>query len=289
MRLWRYINYLIPPLFYVIYKKIRGPYKEKKIQNSVVDNCLTGPFSSWEEAIKSSTGYDDDIILQKTKNALLKVKSGEAVYERDSVIFDDFQYSWPLLAGLMWAATQSEGQLNVLDFGGSLGSTYFQNKKFLDKLPEVQWNVVEQPKHVEMGKCFFQDNILKFYYTVEEYLKENTPNAVVLGGILQYLENPHFVFSQILEFSLNCIILDRTPIWNEDKDILCVQHVSPKIYSARYPSWIFSKKNFINSIQKNDYEIVVMFKNDDKLPGPVEFDYYGMILSRKKDSVMKKS
>ena len=73
----------------------------------------SGNYTSWAEAQKVSTGYDSQAILEKVKDALLKVKNGEAVYERDSVIFDEIQYSWPLLAGLMWIAAQSGGELNI--------------------------------------------------------------------------------------------------------------------------------------------------------------------------------
>jgi putative methyltransferase (TIGR04325 family) len=74
--------------------------------------------------VEASTGYDSEIILEKTRDALLKVKNGEAAYERDSVLFDEIQYAWPLLTSLMWVAAQAKGILNVLDFGGSLGTTY---------------------------------------------------------------------------------------------------------------------------------------------------------------------
>ena len=70
-------------------------------------------------------------ILDKVLAATLKVKQGQAVFERDSVLFDEIEYSWPLLAGLMWAAASNGGKLNVLDFGGALGSSYYQNRKFL--------------------------------------------------------------------------------------------------------------------------------------------------------------
>jgi len=48
-----------------------------------------------EEAMELSTGYDSERILGKVRDSLLKVKRGEAVYERDSVLFDKVQYSWP--------------------------------------------------------------------------------------------------------------------------------------------------------------------------------------------------
>ncbi|HRP59240.1 MAG TPA: hypothetical protein PK833_02995, partial [Vicingus sp.] len=54
----------------------------------------TGNYKSWEEAQKKCSGYDSEIIFNRVKNALLKVKSGEAVFERDSVIFYKIQYSF---------------------------------------------------------------------------------------------------------------------------------------------------------------------------------------------------
>ncbi|MBN2143137.1 MAG: glycosyltransferase, partial [Candidatus Aureabacteria bacterium] len=68
----------------------------------------SGNYPSWEAALHDSKGYDSPDIFTKLKTASLKVKSGEAVYERDSVLFDKIEYSWPLLAGLMWIASQKE-------------------------------------------------------------------------------------------------------------------------------------------------------------------------------------
>lgn len=41
--------------------------------------------------------------------ATLKVKRGEAVFERDSVLFDEIQYSWPVTAALI-----RNGRLHLL-------------------------------------------------------------------------------------------------------------------------------------------------------------------------------
>jgi putative methyltransferase (TIGR04325 family) len=242
--------------------------------------CLRGNYSSWSEAVHASTGYDSDVILQKTKDALVKVKIGEAVYERDSVLFDEIQYSWPLLAGLMWAAARSGGRLNVLDFGGSLGSTYFQNHAFLKQLPDVRWSVIEQAEYIRVGKEFFEDDILRFYPTIDDYSAENTPDVVVLSSVLQYLENPYEILSRLLELRSDCIILDRTPFWEGGEDHICVQHVPASIYPASYPIWIFSKNRFLQFIQRNKLNIVAEFEALDKLPGPIELAYRGMIITR---------
>jgi putative methyltransferase (TIGR04325 family) len=142
------IKLFIPPIIVLIYKRL--------LKNDKAAFRLSGShYNSWDQAIANSTGYNSKVILEKTKTALLKVKNGEAVYERDSVLFDHIEYSWPLLSGLMWVAAANGGTLNVLDYGGSLGSTYFQNRTFFSELKSVRCNIVEQPDHVKEGSKYF--------------------------------------------------------------------------------------------------------------------------------------
>jgi len=246
------------------------------------DAGLTGDYSSWEEAKQASTGYDSKIILEKTKESLLKVKRGEATYERDSVLFKDLQYAWPLLAGLMWVAAQSRGRLNVLDFGGSLGSTYYQNRSFLGNLPEIQWNIIEQPAHVKVGKEYFEDEVLKFFPNIEICLSETKPNVILLSSVLQYLESPYDMLNKLLDLPSDYVIIDRTPFWDGSTDRLGVQQVPPSIYPASYPCWIFSEQNFLKYIQNRNFEIVAEFQSLDMLKAPVHTVWKGMILERKK-------
>ncbi|MEW6400637.1 MAG: methyltransferase, TIGR04325 family [Chloroflexota bacterium] len=241
---------------------------------------LAGNYTSWSEALADSTGYDAEIILKSAKDALLRVRKGEAVYERDTVLFDEIQYSWPLLAGLMWAAADTGGALNVLDFGGSLGSTYFQNRAFLAGLREVRWNIVEQALQVAVGKECFEDDQLKFYPDVDACTAATKPHVILLCSVLQYLPDPYDRLDQLLSLPCEHLIIDRTPFWDGSTDRLCVQHVPSKIYSASYPSWIFSAEQFRSHFAAN-WELMAEFDNPDRLPGPIPFAYRGMILHRR--------
>lgn len=264
-----WVKQITPPVVWQLGKKLTSP----------VDTYgLSGNYASWGEALAASTGYDSDLILEKTRVALLKVKNGEAAYERDSVLFDAIEYAWPVLAGLMWVAAQNKGRLNVLDFGGSLGSTYFQNRGFLASLPDVHWNIVEQPKHVEVGKAWFGNEQLHFYTDIASCLAETQPNVVLLSSVLQYLEDPYVILKQILELPSDYVILDKTPFWTGAADRLCLQTVPPEIYPASYPSWIFSQAHFYAHL--GDWQTMVMFDNPDKIRGPVDFAYQGAILVR---------
>lgn len=227
-----------------------------------------GDYDSWEDARKLTTGYENGVILDKVQKASLEVKSGKAVFERDSVVFDEIQYSWPLLAGLMWIAALSKGELNVIDFGGALGSTYFQNRKFLRTLCRVQWNIVEQKHYVDAGKKYFEDDELKFHYNIEDCLDKGVPDTILFSSVIQYIERPYALLKKIKSIGFEFILFDRTSFVFEEKDRLTVQVVGPEIYRSSYPCWFFNKEKFL-SFFNDDYEMIATF---NALAGEIKID-----------------
>ena len=230
------------------------------VKNRIYGCGYFGDYSSWEAAKLKSGSYANPEILRKTRDALRKVKTGQAVYERDSVLFDKVLHSWPLLACLQRVALENKGYLSVLDFGGSLGSSYFQCRAFLPNLDKLEWSVVEQKDHVECGKREFEDDILAFYYNVEECIKTRNPNVILFSSVLQYLEKPYDALSSILNHRINNVIIDRSPFQRGKKDIITVQKVPPKIYDVCYPSWIFSYSKFKAFFIKN-FRLLAEFDN----------------------------
>ena len=212
----------IPPIIIAVLRRLRN-----SSQNQVI---WSGNYKTWEAAQAKCSGYDSDNILERVKNSLLKVKNGEAVYERDSVLFDKIQYNFALLAGLQKAALENGGKLTVLDFGGSLGSSYYQNKAFLSSLKQLTWCIVEQPHFVACGKEFFEDDNLKFFNTIEECLEKISPNVLLLSSVLQYLETPYEWIEKFIGLNIPYIIIDRTAFIEEEHDILSIQKVSDKIF-----------------------------------------------------------
>ncbi|MGL5871922.1 MAG: TIGR04325 family methyltransferase [Xenococcaceae cyanobacterium] len=256
----------IPPVIVKAYQKNNRRYG------------FFGDYSSWEEAVKDSTGYDSDLILNKVRDSMLKVKEGKAVYERDSVLFDRIEYSFPVLAGLLKIATANDGKLSVLDFGGSLGSSYYQCKEFLSDLKELKWSVVEQNKFVECGKEIFENENLKFYGDINNCLKNEKPDAVLLSCVIQYLESPYSFIKNLLTLNFQYIIFDRTPFINLDRDLLTVQKVPPDIYSASYPAWFFNENKFLSYFPEK-YNLFLEFDGFDRVN--IESEFKGFIFKLK--------
>jgi len=253
---------LIPPIISYIYKKIKKSINNKNKNDRLkkyLEHGWYAGFKSYEEVKKISEGYDADVILRKCSCSLLKVKNGEAVYERDSVLFDKIQYSYPLLTSLIWIASKSGNKLDIIDFGGSLGSSYFQNYRMLSHLDSVKWNIVEQENFIVEGKKNFQDNNLKFYFTIKDCLKENKPNAILFSSVIQYIENPYMFLDNILAYNFEYIIFDLTGFVESQEDILTLQVVPETIYNANYPCRFFNEEKFKN-IFLEKYDLIIDFE-----------------------------
>lgn len=204
-----------------------------------------GDYSSWDKVSAEADGYEKDTILNKTRDSLLKVKSGEAVYERDSVIFDQKEYPFAIISFLTLSASLKKKPLHVLDFGGSLGSTYYQVKELLT--PEIcaSWNVVEQDHYVAAGKADFEDDVLQFFTSIEACLAEKQVDFVLLSSSVQYLEKPHAFLKKLVDFNFDFLCFDRTAFNTAPYDRLTLQIVPPEIYQASYPAWFFYKEAFL--------------------------------------------
>jgi len=243
-----YLKDFLPPLIIKLYKKHRTKFG------------WFGNYSTWASAQSFSIGYDSNIILEKVKTNLLKVKNGEAIYERDSVIFDHIEYSWPLLTSLLWISSQNSNRLNLIDFGGSLGSSYFQNRFFLKHLKSLKWNIIEQSNFVDCGKMHFENETLNFFYDIKTALIDNNPNCLLFSSTLQYIENPYELLDGLLNNNLEYIVFDLTSFLIKDEpDRITIQKIPPSIYRASYPCWFFNKNKFIEYFAQHGYKCVVEF------------------------------
>ncbi len=252
----RFIVSLTPPV-------ITDWYRRRSIRNRKFG--FMKEYKTWQEARAHATGYDSDIITEKVFKAALQVRNGTAVYERDSTILTHIKHSWHLLASLLWVASRNENRLNLLDFGGSLGTSYFQNRSFLGHLKELRWNIVEQKKFFDYGKEYFEDEHLKFYPNIAEYARGNKPDAVLLSSSLQYIEKPYAVLEEIMRLQPKYVIFDKIPfLASSNEDHMVVQKVSPSIYDASYPCWVFGIDKFMSFFRKQNYRLVEQINHDQR-------------------------
>lgn len=228
-----------------IFKKYLRDYKSNRV------NWCSGPYDNWKDATKNSRGYDQNNILEKVYNSSKLVKLGLIPYERDSVLFKEVKYNNNIV-DIFNKINFTQNKLSILDFGGALGSSYFQNRDILKNKFNFKWGIVEQENYVKLGIEEFSDEILSFFYNISDCVKTLAPNVALFGSSIQYLEDPHKIIDEITHSNdIKYLIFDRTPFELNKDDTIVVQNVPKKIYEANYPMRIFSIDKFINKLSFN--------------------------------------
>jgi putative methyltransferase (TIGR04325 family) len=239
MKIKYIIKQLLPPFVLDLVRKLSNPN----------NGGFKRSFKSWNDALSNGTTYNTNEVFWKTLNAARLVRDGKAAYERDSVIFDKVQYDLNLLSSLLLIAN-IQNKLNVVDFGGALGTSFRQNKKFLDILQiQKKWAVVEQSEFVRIGKSEFQTDTLVFLESLSEVNFD--VDVVLLGGSLCYIEHAYRVLDEIKNLSPKSILIVRTPFSDLSDDEISLQVVPKSIYDASYPIWTFSESKLLDYLSDN--------------------------------------
>ena len=255
-----------------------------------IDHCEHGWFDtdlSWDEIVTKYGSYSNDNIVNSCINSLLKVKNNEYPYERDSVVFNKIEYCWPLVSFLLMIGSENNSQINVIDFGGSLGSSYFQNRQIFKYVKKVSWAVVEQKKFVENGNELFADQSLSFFYDLSSALQKTNSKSIIISSAIQYIENFEELIRQIINCDFSWIFIDRTGFSNQnDLKRLTIQKVPKQIYEAVYPCWFFNYEKFVELFAEK-YDLFGEFESYcDKnitVNGKEKVNYKGLILKRKNE------
>jgi putative methyltransferase (TIGR04325 family) len=239
---------------------------------------LDDSVGDWKCAEEMSSGYDSALIVNQVLTATREVLRGEVAFERDGVSFISPEYRWPVLTGLLNVAART-GELRVLDFGGSLGSVFWQHRELLTGL-DLTWSVVEQSGFVSAGQQLEQDSIV-FFDRIDSCVSSQSPNVLLLSSVLQYLSDPTSTLAQLLTPEIDTVIIDRTPMSDSAQNTATLQVVPEHIYSGSYPAWIFSRTWL--------YEQLVGFTVVTEFPGieptgrttsGLNFDWNGLIAQR---------
>ena len=195
-------------------------------------------------------GYDSDPIFEKVSSAALKVRDGEACFERDGYLFYEEEFYLELLSAF-YEIAMVDKQISVIDYGGSFASTYFQNKRKLTQLNvPIRWNIIEQEHFVTFGQEHLESETIHFCRKVEE---AGAYNVVLFSAALQYIENYREILNKIFIASPRYIITDRVTISDENK--VCIERVHEPIYEASYPVYVFAEKDFMQMFTGAGYRL----------------------------------
>ncbi len=217
----------------------------------------SGDYDSWESALMRCTGYDDVDIPQIVLDSILQTKDTEGVYERDSsVIKGEPEFAFDSLEWIKTCARQNK--INVVDFGGSLGSSYFQLKPYLSGY-KISWNVIEQKHFVSLGRKHLESDELKFFSNIIDVERSSECRIFFSSGTLQYLPEPFDALRQLRLSDYEYLIFDRISVLDSEKDRLTIQVVPPSRYKSIYPCWFLSENNFVSKMSTFGFDLIDRF------------------------------
>lgn len=209
---------------------------------------FTGTYPSWQAAAQQGRGYDQASILSRSAQAADAVRNGHAAFDRDGITFPEPLYPYPLIAGILDAALRSNGTLSVIDFGGALGSTYYQCRKWLGAVRSIRWMVVEQDHYVDLGKERYETDELKFERTIADCLAHQ-PTVAVFSSVLQYLPEPEQVLGSVVAAGIPSVLIARTPVIDANETIITVQQVPDNIVASSYPARLSTQRDLLAPLE----------------------------------------
>ena len=223
------------------------------------DNHFEGPQVTWESSHSDVRGYADPHLLDKVLAATLAVRDGDGAFERDSVVMHEPEIHWPLATALGLA--RGAGPIRVLDFGGSLGSLYFQHLELLEVLGLGEWLVVEQQHFVDVGKEHLGSATLTFSADLAGSLKRMKPNLALFSSVLQYVKNYQQSLQAVLDCQVPVISIDRTFLTHKPSGSMWIQRVPKSIYSAQYACWQIPVTALSSMLTDAGYTILAEYEN----------------------------
>jgi putative methyltransferase (TIGR04325 family) len=269
----RYLKAWLPPALVDAYKK-----------RARLGVHFRGDFPDWATAAACAEGYDSAQILDRVRWATQQVVSGKAAGERDSVLFNQKPYPFPVIALLLRAAMENSGHLSVLDFGGALGSSYHQCRDFLGGLHTLNWSIVEQAHYVHAGKLEFESESLRFYEAVSAATQASHPQVVLASGVLQYMSDPGDVLRSFVSSEAEYIVIDRTPIALDGRQVISTQSVPRSINLSSYPLRLFNEDE-LKAPLLSRYDEIASFPAVDGILGygSLKAIFKGFIFKKKKE------
>ena len=212
---------------------------------------LKSIFFTYSDALNYSDGYDNPKIAETLRSNAHHMLNTPKAYVRDGIVFNCGKYSYALLGAIY--AEDKKHDINVLDFGGNLGSLYYQHLEYLRRGIN-KWIVIEQSYLIEITKEFkFDDKLV--YYPVLDYVKDYHFDLIILSSVLPYLEDPYDILNDLLAFHADFVFIDRTYFCDfKAWDFVMIQENLNT--GINYPVWIFNKLKMIQYFELKGYHLV---------------------------------
>lgn len=210
-------------------------------------NVWEGIYPSFRDAPQAGPGFAGEkwraASLSLARDTLAKAERGElldfSLRQRNAVL--------PVVVSII----QSSGKkVRVLDVGGGLGAGYaFLNTALVDRLAEIQYDILEIPEICEIGMSLFGKRagptfLTEFPQTAPQY------DIVYSASALQYIEDWKHFLEQASRMGSDYLLLSDVFISPKESFVTLQNY-----YGSKIPSWFVNEDDLIGLLSKLGYSL----------------------------------
>jgi len=158
---------------------------------------------------------------------------------------------------IFWLGRILTAGSSVLDFGGSVGISYYSFSKHLSFPTGLTWKVCDTPEVVESGRAIAEEEGAANLTFTSEFHDGSGSDILIAAGMLHYVDEPLAALVSRLPEKPKHILVNKTPL----------QSGSPFVTLCNYaghsfiPYHIFNRDAFVESICRLGYELVDEWEN----------------------------
>jgi putative methyltransferase (TIGR04325 family) len=207
-----------------------------------------GVYKSFKDAPSSGPGFNGERWIQ---NALEKINAARQDAQKKGTVLSVTQYReslLPLVAAIVMNAFEG---LKILDFGGGVGSSYYQVLHGLPRTGNFEFHVVEIDALCKVGKEYFTNEPHIFFHSSPPREEGLSFDVVHMGSSLHYCEQWEELLSSLCRYKPRYFLFTDLPAG----DIPTFATVQ-SYYTSKIPVWFFNIDEVIGAMRNQKYHLV---------------------------------
>jgi putative methyltransferase (TIGR04325 family) len=235
------------PLARQLYRHYRELEYERQFAGDEGYGCFRGVYETFEEAILSAPktktiGYDNSELAQEYKQEVELETTVQA-------------YDYPVMLWLNSIFSINSLDISIFDFGGNVGIQFYAYEKYIKYPDNLKWIICDFPEILKAGKELSEKRQRSELVFTDKFEEASGKDIFLASGSVQYVENLSSSLSALSKKPKH-LLINRLPLY-EGAQFVTLQN-GGKVF---YPSYVFNKTAFIDSLNKLGYERVDIWED----------------------------
>lgn len=222
----------------------------------------------------SKIGYDDPELAQEYRDDVYsQEKPGEF---KPTIGFFDY----PMV---MWLRQLLKPGMNVFDFGGNIGTQFYNYRHYIDYPTDLSWLICEVPEIRQQGEDLAKERQISQLSFTSDFHDANGRDIFFASGSLQYIS----CFTEMLaklSHPPQQLLIGRLPLCESDP-FFTLQNGG----LVFYPTYISNRQQLIQSLADLGYELIDLWQDRSEPcivpfhPEMNQMSFWGMYLRKQSD------